>query len=316
VAPTRRGKPGTAPRVLLAGLALLLCAGAAASDDAGDAAWRGRLDRHLEKLEEVAADVDGQKPSGKTLVERTVALDARVRALEQAAGLSAGAIRGDPDLSLLTLDLTMLQTRLNAVIAARAPKKPQPVELPADVPKAADSPKPAPDPDAPDAKDKADKKSAASKWPQSVRFLATAKFVFGETGEWYEVLDGQGLVIRRDFLMDGRRGTLGLSLRAANLKTDVRAAVVRVRVRMQDPYVTADSAYHDVDIRWEASNQVFGNDSLKSFPAHEVLSVRGPIRWISGPRTRSMPVSAEAWLLAATLASGEELTFEEPKAGK
>ena len=307
----RRSRPWGA---FLVGFAMWAAGRAAAEDDA---AWRGRLDRQMKKLEAVAAEMDAKPPSGRTLLERIVSLDVRVRALEAAAGLTAGPLRRDDDLSMLSLDVTMLQTRLNAVRAAREPPKPPapPKPDPVAPPKAPD-PVPGANPPAPDPKADPPKKSpAASKWPDSVRFLATAKFVFAETGEWYDVRDDLGVLIRRDFLMDGYRGTLGFSIRAAGLKTDVRSVVVRVGVRMKAPFASDESSYRVYDVRWDASNKVFGNDSLKTLPAYDVVTQRGPIQWTSGPHERSMALEPEAYVISAVLPSGEEIAFAPPKFG-
>jgi hypothetical protein len=291
---------------LVAWIATVVAGGIAVADDA---AWRDRVLKHVMKLEVETATLDEQTPTGKTLLDRVVSLNERVRALETTAGLKPGVVKGVDDLDALSMDVAMLQTRLGAVRTAREPKKaPPPPPAPAPAPDKKDA-------DPKDAKPKDDPKKspAASKWPDSVRFLATSKLLYAETGSWIETRDDYG-VLRRDFLMDGYRGTLSLSLRAANLKTDVRAVVVRLGVRMKDPFVTATSAYKVYDVRWEASNRVFGNESLKNLPAHDVISVQGPIRYIvGGPRDQRMSCEVEAYVISATLQSGEVLSFEPPK---
>ena len=317
--------------IVVVAVAVIAAASRASSED--DTAWRARIEKQVKRLEVVAAELDAQAPSGRTLLERVIALDVRVRAMETAAGLESGPVRRENDLSLLSLDVTMLQTRLDAVRAAREPKKqpppgPTPEKpapgkpagpggpvAPGGPPAPGGAPKPGADPVGGDPKGAPKKSPAASKWPDTVRFLVTAKFVYAETGEWVDVRDDFGVLLRRDFLQDGFRGTLGFSLRAANLRTDVRSVLVRIGVRMKSPFASDESSYRVYDVRWDASNKVFGNESLKTLAAYDVVTQRGPIQWISGPRERSMALEPEAYVISATLPSGEELDFEPPKFG-
>ena len=287
--------------VLALAIAALLSPCAARADDA----WTARVRREVMRIEVTVATLDQQKPSGTTLVERLVALNARVVALEKEAGLEPGAISGKDDLGAMTQDIVSLDVRWRRIVAKRAPA-PEPKVLPPAP--AGPKPTPAPGPGVP----VKPAKLAPGQWPPRVAFAATAKLVYEETGVWYETRLDSG-EIERNFLSDGFQGKLSFSLRAKGLVKDVRSAKIRVAARLKAPFSDRSDVYRVNDVEWNAENRVFGNDSLRSWIHHDSWRQPGTIRWTGGPRASSMSLDVEAYVLSITLSDGSTVAFEVPE---
>jgi hypothetical protein len=79
---------------------------------ADDHAWIQRLEAEASRVEEALAKLDGKEPSRGVVFARVKALDARVGALETAAGVAPGAVSGKDELRALTQDLVTLAARV------------------------------------------------------------------------------------------------------------------------------------------------------------------------------------------------------------
>jgi hypothetical protein len=263
---------------------------------AADDAWASRVDRELKRMEVTIAALDQRTPSGGTLVERVLALDARLKVLEKAYDLPPGAVAGKDDLGSLTNDVIVLDTRARKVAAKRDPPKETKVE-----------PKKPEDAGVPKKPEK-----QAGQWPKSLTFSATAKVVYVHTGGWHETKLESG-EIRREFLMDGYEARLGFSLRAKGLMKPVRSATIRVATRLKAPLAERSDVYRVNDVTWNASNTTFDNESYKTWHHHDTWQVSAGIRYILAPRTASMSLDVEAHVVSVTLADGSTVAFEVPE---
>jgi hypothetical protein len=270
-----------------------------------DEAWRLRIEKELRRVEVGVSLLDEQKPTSAKIVDRVRSLDARLAALEKGAGIAVGRVVGEDDLGTLSQDVAVLNTRWRLVVAAKTPKPEPPAPKPPAPPK---DPK---EPADPKKKDPAGKKPERE-WPSKVAFKATAKIVYAETGEWF-LTKARRSGVGDDFLMDGYRGRISFTLRAANLLRDVKGVKVRVAVRMKAPFTDRSDVYRTYDIEWNASNNVFGNDSIKSWVNHDDVVVSGPVRWIAKPQQVTSTLDVEAHVVSAVQGDGRELTFEVPE---
>lgn len=269
-----------------------------------EVAWQQRLEQQMERGEMELTALDKKKPAPTTrLADRVKDANARVAALEKAAKLPVGTVRGTAVLLDLTSDIAAMQTRVRALIDTRKPK-----------PKGAVPPTPKPPDPAPAAKPESPQ-SGATSWPTSLRFPAKARVLYEETGEWF-ISKNQRSGLGPDFLMNGYQGVLSLSISAAGLKAPVTSAQLLVVVQMQPPFADDADTYRLYEVSWDStisSAGTFHNDSLKNLPAYADFSVSGPIEWISKPRKVTTTFPCTAHVMSVTLKSGEMVTFETPQ---
>lgn len=267
-----------------------------------EVAWQERLEQQLARVEMELTALDRKKPKiAPKLLERVQAAHARIVDLEKAAKLEVGTIRGRAPLSDITSDIAAMHTRIKALIDARKPKpkggvppKPKP---------SAPEPKPDPRPNAP------------AGWPSSLRFPAKAKVLYEETGEWF-ITKIRHSGLGPDFLMDGYRGVVSLSISAAGLRAPVASAELIVAMQLKPPLADDDDTYRVYEITWNSSissSGTFGNDSLKNLPAYDEILVRGPIGWIEEPRKVTTSFPCTAHVASVTLKSGEVIRFQTPQ---
>ena len=291
----RRLPLAAATSLLLCVVALVLPSPARADDEA----WRTRLEASLATVEAGVAELDAQKAAPGKLLARIQALHARLIPLEAAAKLVPGTIRGKEDLGNATQDVATLTTRWKKVVEVRKGPTPPPPPLPP--PSHSTSGTPVPE---------APKKPQGKPWPEMVQFKVNAKIVYAQTGQWQSI-EIEPYIFQSQFLADGYRGNVSFTLRAANLVRDVKSAVIRVAIRLRGPLTQRAQEYRIYDVTWTA-DRAFGDDSYRSFPNVDDISLPMPPRWVVSPDKGTSSFDAEAYVVSAVLPSGERLTFQTP----
>jgi hypothetical protein len=119
---TRRPARGPAALVALA-FVIGLSVAMAAVARADDVEWKGRISKSLSDVEMGIAVLDGKPPMPGSLFERAAALDARIAALESAAGLAPGKVSGKDALFALTGGAASLNTRWQRVAATTSSRR-------------------------------------------------------------------------------------------------------------------------------------------------------------------------------------------------
>lgn len=299
--PTRRSR-----RIpLAAATSLLLCvlaAGVPSPADADDEAWRARVEASLGAVEAGVGELDAQKAAPGPLLARIRALNARLIPLEAAAKLVPGTIRGKEDLGSATQDVAALTTRWNKIVEARkGPPPPPPPPPPLPPPSHTTSGTPPVEPP---------KKPQGKAWPEMVEFKVNAKIVYAQTGQWQSI-EVEPYIFQSQFLADGYRGKVSFTLRAANLIRDLKSAVIRVAIRLKGPLTQRAQEYRIYDVEWVA-DRAFGDDSFRTFPNVDDLSLPMQPRYVVSPDKGTMNLDADAFVVSAVLPSGERLTFPTP----
>lgn len=265
-----------------------------------------RLEVDLAALEALTARLDHVTTlRNQQLTRRVELLDQRLRALEQRHGLPGGVISRRGGFAFLLDDVTRLGARLKHVLRAEAMAAGPAQDLPAQRVLVPAAPPPA-GAAAPPAK------AAPGAWPASLRFNATANVNYEATGS--HVLLGPTWIQgwQSTFLQDGWRGSISFSLRARGLVRTVRAAQVRVVVRLAAPFAPGGAWYRVYDVLREAQRALHDN-ALKDFPNHDPIEIRGPFTWLDRPSRGVTRLEVEAHVLALTLADGSLVTFQAPE---
>ncbi len=287
--------PALVAALLLGAVAFAVPAPARADDEA----WRVRLEASLRIVEAGVAELDAQKAAPGPLLVRIQALHARLIPLEAAAKIVPGTIRGKENLADATQDVATLTTRWKKVVEARKGPTPPPPPLPPPSHSTSGTPPPA-----------LPKPPQGKPWPEMVPFKVNAKIVYAQTGQWQSV-ELEPFVFQSQFLADGYRGNVSFTLRAANLVRDLKSAVIRVAIRLRGPLTQRAQEYRIYDVTWTA-DRAFGDDSYRTFPNVDDLSLPMPPRWVVSPDKGTMTPDAEAYVVSAVLPSGERLTFPTP----
>ena len=281
---------------------------------ADDEAWKQRIEKALTTTEAGVAGLDKKTALPGTLVERIAALHARLLPFEKELALGPGSISEKDDLSSSTMDATNLDSRWKAVVKARSAPKEAPKrkddgkQVPPPPPPEDPLPVPVPKEDAP----APPKKAVGKPWPKQIPFKATAKMTYVQTGAWIRV-ETEPYVFESKFQLSGYSGKISFTLRATGLIRDVKSVTVRVAVRMKGPVTEVSDEHRLSDVTWTAE-KLMGDDSIKSWVNYDDFQLSAPPRWhLGGPRSVTLPLDAEAYVLSLVLADGTELKFETPE---
>jgi hypothetical protein len=267
----------------------------------GDEAWRKRVEAEATKAEQACARLDQATAAKGDLPTRVRALDERVTALEKAAGIPPGVVLGKDDLSSLTQDLVNLGARIKRLAQpADAPPKPKPL------------PKPPPKPEP--AEDAVPPGPTGPQWPTTLTFNGTARMSWEEKGEWIlrERWDRFGVYEQwNEFRMDGYRGTVHFTLRAAGLLRQIRGAELRVALKMVHPFHAAAKPYRSYEVSWNAQQSLW-NGAVRSWLDHDTFEVNVTPRWSTKPKVTNTRLEAVVHVRSVTTKDGQVVRFQVP----
>lgn len=290
--------------LLLLGAALLLSVGSARAADPREDA----LAAHLALLEDLAWNLDRERPWPGSPETRVGNLHVRLARIEAGLRIPTGAVSRRSDLASLLSDALSLGARVKGIRAAQALARAggrrglvQPEFVKSPPPPAPPGPPPGAPPEKP----------VPGAWPKRISFAATAKIGYWPEGEWFLTKmrrSGWG----PDFLLTGWKGDVSFSLRARDLVRQVRSCELRVAVRLPPPFATVDGTWRLYDVAWKPDVSM-ANTSLRTWMGHERLEVAGPFAWVDAPRDGSAKCEVECWVRQVTLLDKSVVTFEVPE---